>query len=167
MHRLLFNSETSVQGWTEIGDRVMGGISRSVLRYDASGFAVFEGLVSLENGGGFASVRHSTLHLGGIGVTGYRLKIRGDGKRYKLNLGTSQAFDAVQYQASFAPDAGVWVDLRIPVTDFVARFRGTTLNSRPPLDPSAVCQIGLMVADRQAGPFRLEICEISCEQAAQ
>ena len=167
MHRLLFDSETSVQGWTEIGDRVMGGISHGVLRYDASGFAVFEGLVSLENGGGFASIRHSSLRLGGIGISGYRLKIRGDGKRYKLNLGTSQAFDAVQYQASFAPAAGVWVDIEIPVMDFVARFRGTTLGDRLPLDPSSVCQIGLMVGDRQAGPFRLEICEISCEQAAQ
>jgi len=163
MNRLTFDSEASVQGWAEIGDRVMGGVSHSVLRYDASGFAVFEGVLSLENGGGFASVRHSSLPLGGINISVYRLKVRGDGKRYKLNLGTSQTFDAVQYQAGFAPEAGVWVDLEIPVTDFAARFRGSTLTDSPPLDPSAVRQIGLMVADRQAGPFRLEIFEILCE----
>ena len=162
MNPLLFNSEKSVQDWIEIGDPVMGGISHSVLRYDAAGFAVFEGVVCLENGGGFASVRHSNLHLGGNCITGYRLEVRGDGKRYKLNLGTDQAFDTVQYQAGFQPKTGVWVDIDLPVTIFEARFRGTPLSGRPPLNPAAVHQMGLMVADRQAGSFRLEIRQISC-----
>jgi hypothetical protein len=53
MNSLLFNSEKSVRGWTEIGDQVMGGLSHGVLRYNAAGFAVFEGVVCLDNGGGF------------------------------------------------------------------------------------------------------------------
>lgn len=36
-----------------IDDRVMGGISRSTLRHDPAGHAVFEGAVSMERNGGF------------------------------------------------------------------------------------------------------------------
>ena len=52
-----FDSSFSVDDWSAIDDRVMGGISASRLRSDESGHAVFEGEVSLASGGGFASVR--------------------------------------------------------------------------------------------------------------
>jgi hypothetical protein len=45
--------------WATVDDRVMGGISRSELRSAPTGHAVFEGEVSLERNGGFASVRSS------------------------------------------------------------------------------------------------------------
>jgi hypothetical protein len=59
MHKLLFDfsDPSAVDAWRAIDDRVMGGISRSQLRHDPTAHAVFEGLVSLEQNGGFASVR--------------------------------------------------------------------------------------------------------------
>jgi hypothetical protein len=59
----------------------MGGVSHSRLRHDAAGHAVFEGVVSLENNGGFASVRSRPLDLGVPGAANYSLEVRGDGKR--------------------------------------------------------------------------------------
>lgn len=43
MPRLLidFADAQAVQGWTAVDDRVMGGVSRSRLRYDPAGHAVF------------------------------------------------------------------------------------------------------------------------------
>ena len=43
--------------WMIVNDGVMGGISESRLSLDQQGFLVFEGRVSLDYGGGFASVR--------------------------------------------------------------------------------------------------------------
>ena len=44
--------------WMVVNDGVMGGVSRSTIRRgDDVGTAVFEGTLSLENNGGFASVR--------------------------------------------------------------------------------------------------------------
>ncbi|HYN61623.1 MAG TPA: CIA30 family protein [Rubrivivax sp.] len=43
-----FSDPVSVNDWAAIDDRVMGGVSRSRLRHDPAGHAVFEGLVSLE-----------------------------------------------------------------------------------------------------------------------
>src|SRR5512145_2802076 len=52
-----FDSPESVRDWSPVDDAVMGGVSRSRLRFDSGGHAVFEGAVSLANNGGFASVR--------------------------------------------------------------------------------------------------------------
>jgi hypothetical protein len=54
-----FSDSRATNAWQAIDDRVMGGISRSTLRHDPAGHAVFEGTVSLERNGGFASVRSS------------------------------------------------------------------------------------------------------------
>ena len=40
----------------------VGGVSRSALRFDPAGHAVFAGLVSADNNGGFASVRSAVVH---------------------------------------------------------------------------------------------------------
>ena len=59
MNRVLFNvAEAAVAAsWQPINDAVMGGVSVSSLRFDPAGHAVFEGSVSFERNGGFASVR--------------------------------------------------------------------------------------------------------------
>jgi hypothetical protein len=50
-----FTDPSVANAWRAIDDRVMGGISRSRLRHDPAGHPVFEGTVSLEHNGGFAS----------------------------------------------------------------------------------------------------------------
>ena len=122
---------------------------------------MFEGEVSSANGGGFASVRHPSLALGTANTHVYRLVVLGDGKRYKLNLRTETSFDGVNYQAEFCPPVGQWVTVDLPVATFQPRFRGRPVASAPPLAPQRVCQVGLMVADRQWGPFALGVRQIA------
>jgi hypothetical protein len=152
-----------VHDWSAVDDRVMGGISSSRLRHDPAGHAVFEGVVSLEQNGGFASVRTRPMALGAPGAAAYVLEVAGDGKRYKLALRTDDRFDGIAYQASFTPRAGGWSDVRLPVADFEPTFRGRRVPDAPTLDPAAVRQTGLLIADRQAGPFELAIRSIRVE----
>ena len=158
-----FTEDVAVQAWSPINDGVMGGISQSSLRQDLAGFAVFEGIVSLENNGGFASVRCLPLDLGVPGKGSYVLDVLGDGKRYKFNLRTDNSFDGVNYQVGFHPPAGVWTEIRLAVADFLPSYRGRQVPDAPPLDPAKVRQIGLMIADRQAGPFALKVRSIRAE----
>ncbi len=160
-----FDTATAVAGWTPVDDGVMGGVSRSRLRHDDAGFAVFEGIVSLEKGGGFASVRTRPAAFGAVGASHYLLDVRGDGKRYKLNLRTDETFDGVNYQALFTPPAGQWTTVAIGVAAFRASFRGREVPQAPPLDTARVRQLGLMIADRQAGPFRLDVKAIGWSAA--
>lgn len=147
--------------WSAIDDAVMGGISRSRLSYTTDGYAVFEGEVSLANGGGFASVRCRPLPLGLAGATACRIEVMGDGRRYKLNLRTEDAFDGVNYQIRFDPPANEWLTISLPLTGFAPSWRGRPVPDAPRLDPAHIGQAGLMIADRQAGPFRLAIRRIS------
>ena len=158
-----FASAAAVARWSAIDDAVMGGVSRSQLQHDPAGHAIFSGIVSLEHNGGFASVRSPTLDTKAPGTRLCRLEVYGDGKRYKLNLRTDNSFDGVNYQAVFEAPAHIWTQLSLPLTDFQPSFRGRRVPDAPPFDPARLQQIGLMIADRQAGPFALAIRSIGFE----
>ena len=159
--RFDFTDPHAVAAWHAIDDRVMGGISRSRLKHDTAGHAVFEGKVSLEQNGGFASVRSSPGERGQPGATICLIEVRGCPKQFKLRLLTDDRFDSVNYQLGFAPDAHDWQTLRLPLTAFRARFRGRELPGAPALAAARIRQVGLMIAARQAGPFALDIRRIS------
>ncbi len=158
---MIFNSPQSIQAWRTINDGVMGGVSSSAFRFDPQGFALFKGEVSLDFGGGFASVRALTQELARANFAGVELEVLGDGKRYKLNLFTDQSFDGLAYQAEFTPPATEWATVSIPKASFVASFRGRPVLGAPTLDGSRIQQVGLMIAGKQAGPFCLKLKEIS------
>ena len=158
-----FDAPASVDDWAAIDDVVMGGVSSSRLRHDPAGHAVFEGVVSLEHGGGFASVRSRPMDLGAPGAAGFVLEVRGDGKRYKLNVRTDDAFDGVNYQAAFEAPPDAWTEVRLPLVEFRPTFRGRVVPNAPPLDPARVRQLGLLIAERQAGPFALAVRAIGAE----
>jgi hypothetical protein len=144
-----------------VDDVVMGGRSSSRVVSVGEG-AAFEGVLSLEDGGGFASVRSAPRPLDLSGRREVVLRVRGDGRRYKLNLRTDTAFDGVTWQAPFTPPAGTWAEVRLPLAAFEPRFRGRPAAAGP-LDPSRVATVGLLVSDRQAGAFRLELAWIAAE----
>lgn len=153
--------------WRAINDGVMGGVSRGGVEIARDGWLVFAGEVSLERNGGFASVRTVPAPLGVPGARAVRLEVRGDGKRYKLNLKTDEAFDGVQYQAAFATPAGQWTTLTLPLEAFAPKHRGRDVPDAPPLDPARIVTLGLLISDRQAGPFRLEVRAIDLVRSAQ
>jgi hypothetical protein len=155
IHR--FDTPVSTRNWQPINDGVMGGVSVSRMRFDMADHAVFEGEVSLENKGGFASVRASELDLGCADTVGYVLTVCGDGHSYKLNLRTDSGFDGVNYQAVFTPAPGLWTQTVLPLAAFEPSFRGRTVKGVPPLHPEMVRQVGLMISGKQAGEFRLMV----------
>ncbi len=155
-----FDTPASAQAFSAMDDRVMGGVSRSRVRFDPAGHAVFEGTVSLEQNGGFASVRAALPAATGDAVRGLRLAAMGDGKRYKLSLRLGGDVDGVSYQAAFDTRPGEWMTIELPLTAFVPSFRGRQV-AAPPLDWRAVREVGLLISDRQTGPFALALRRLS------
>jgi NADH dehydrogenase [ubiquinone] 1 alpha subcomplex assembly factor 1 len=149
--------------WSATDDRVMGGISRSRMRFDPAGYAVFEGVMSLEQNGGFASVRADAAAPPLAKLTHYVVEVRGDGKRYKLNMRMSGRFNQVSYQATFQTVKDTWTTLAIPVNTFEPTFRGRRVLDAPPFNASLVNQAGLMISDGQDGPFQLAIRKLAVE----
>ena len=95
----------------------MGGrpASRAVRTGDST--LVFVGEVSLDNNGELASIRTAPQQHDLAGATGIVLRVRGDGKRYRVNLRTDATFDGIQYQARFITVDDTWQDIRL---DFAA-----------------------------------------------
>ena len=153
-------TDPGAPAWFPVNDGVMGGVSNGTLTVTEQGTGRFAGEVSLENGGGFASVRTMLPEPELEGAQGIVLKVRGDGRRYRLRLRTDAAFDGVAYQASFATEPDAWREVALPLADFRPVFRGRPAPDAPPLRPADVRQLGLMIADKQAGPFALEIAWI-------
>ena len=155
-----FSTPGAADLWYAINDGVMGGVSQGALRATGEGTAEFTGRVSLENDGGFASVRSRDGRHDLGWASGIELRVRGDGRRYKINLKIDPSFGGILYRAAFPARAGEWQTQRLPFADFEPSFRGGIVRGASPLDPSSVRSVGLMISDRQAGPFRLEIAWI-------
>ena len=154
---LPFTHTADVQGWRAIDDRIMGGCSLSRPEFVEGGGLRFRGVVSLDYGGGFASIRSPEVDYALGGLAGVRLRVYGDGQRYKLGLRTDRFFDGISYQAAFTPPADAWEEIDLPFADFVATHHGLRLTTVAPLDPARIQSFSLFIAERQAGPFHLEI----------
>ena len=139
----------------------LNGLSLPHTSPGRAGAPGWEGTVSLERNGGFASVRSSPDARGLAAAGTCLIELRGDNKQFKLSLLTDDGFDSLNYQAGFAPAGTDWQTLRLPLADFRASFRGREVTGAPPLDPARIRQVGLMIAARQAGAFTLDIRRIS------
>ena len=159
-HRAIFDfTAPDATPWRSVDDVVMGGVSSSRMMIE-EGRAVFRGEVSLDNNGGFASVRSVPAEHDLEGFAGLAVRVRGDGQVYSFRLRMSGRFDGVSYQVKFrAPEDG-WQTLRFPFSEFEAVFRGRPVPEAPPVDPGKIRSFGFLISDKQEGPFRLEVEEV-------
>ena len=144
------NPNTLRDSWI-VNDGVMGGVSQSSLRQDVDGM-FFEGLVSLENNGGFASMRSSVRFPQGTQLI--ELIAKGDGKRYKLVLRTELG-PRVTYVADFIA-LPTWQTYRFNLSQFKSTFRGRDVNA-PTLSFSDVIDFGILISNTQAGSFAIQL----------
>ena len=158
-----FDDDVEITQWMTVNDVVMGGLSRSAFERAGPGIARFRGVVSLENSGGFASVRTSPRQWNSAGASAFVLRVLGDGHVYKFTVRTDDGFDGTQFQCRFTPPAGEWHEARLPVASFAATFRGRIVPGSAPLDPARMRALGLMISDRQDGPFELLVDWIGVE----
>lgn len=153
-----FSRSEFVRTFRVINDGVMGGVSTSRLS-PVAGAMLFEGELSVENNGGFASFRGAVRLPAEFAAL--LLTVRGDGRRYRLTLKLDDGAGTAQYQAAFvAPHT--WRTLRFEPADFTASFRGRPV-AAPIVRFVEVRYLGLLISDRQSGPFKIELKDIGVE----
>lgn len=151
-----FKDPPSPDDWVAVNDNVMGGVSQGIFSMDR-GVLTFSGKISLENNGGFASIRSKPGRHDLSSHAGLLIRVRGDGQRYMVSLRTDLAFLAASYQSGFDTKKNAWQEVFLPFPDFIPRAFGRTLNDAPRLNPAEIRSFGFLIADKQAGPFKLEI----------
>jgi monofunctional biosynthetic peptidoglycan transglycosylase len=150
--------ETSAMGWSIVDDGVMGGLSQGQMEIQEDGILRFFGTLSLENRGGFSSVRSKSVMFDWSDATALRLRVKGDGRTYQLRLSTDAEYRGgeVSFQASFATKKDAWVEVTVPFTSLRGSWRGVSLPDQK-FDAAKIRRIGLLLGDKQAGPFALEV----------
>jgi monofunctional biosynthetic peptidoglycan transglycosylase len=161
-----FGDPEEAKRWRAINDGVMGGLSQSHLVSATDTSAVFEGTLSLENNGGFASVRRAAPDEKLSEAKAIILQVKGDGRRYDFRFRTEDRFDGVAYRASFITVEGEWREVVLPIGTFQATFRGRSAPGAPALEPGKIRQMGFLVAEKRPGTFRLEVRTIAVRGVA-
>ncbi len=158
-----FDNSPQEPRWIAVNDSVMGGRSSGGPTV-ADGELAFSGELSLANNGGFSSVRSVGRDFDLSDASALILRVRGDGRRYQLRLATDARYRgvAVSYGAGFDTTAGKWTEVRVPLASLEPTVRGSSLPG-PPLDPSKVREIGLLIADKREGSFALSVDWIAVE----
>lgn len=162
-----FSGAPDEPAWIAVNDGVMGGLSRGAARI-TDGHLHFEGVLSLENNGGFASVRTRGGPFQLQDAQALLLRVLGDGRTYQLRMATDARFrrSPVSFGAEFSTTAGQWTEVRIGFESLQPTWRGTRL-SGPAFEPAKVEEIGLLLGDAQAGPFHLVVDWIRSETLAR
>ncbi|WP_152053027.1 CIA30 family protein [Tautonia marina] len=160
-----FSQADASAAWRSVNDGVMGGVSEGSFRISEEGVLRFFGTLSLENNGGFASIRSvpGQMNLGPDDVI--VLRVRGDGREYLLNLYVPTTRIAYSYRAPMPTVAGKWIDVRVPIQAFVANSFGRPVPGAGPVDPKRVTSIGITLSDKKSGSFTLEVASIGVESA--
>ena len=81
-----FKPNCSLSDWKIVDDTVMGGRSSGNFSISENGTGLFDGSVSLENNGGFSSVRHRAKSVSLVDFDSFILKLKGDGKSYQFRV---------------------------------------------------------------------------------
>ncbi len=150
----IVNINMDIEPWRSVNDGVMGGLSAGRM-VPIEDHLRFEGVLSLENKGGFASVRR-LIEQDLTNAESVRLHLRGDGREYQFRLRLEDRWDGIAWRAKIET-TGEWQIIDLAFVDFDPVFRGRKVADAGAVVAASIGQIGFMLADKRAGPFSLEI----------
>ena len=162
-----FAGPDAAQKWQVVNDGVMGGVSEGRFKITNDKTLEFSGRLSLENNGGFASVRTRAKQLGLEKGDLVVAKVRGDGREYTLNLYVNKPLIAFSYKATVQTKKDEWIEIKVPLDKFEATSFGRVVKDAGPVDPKDINSLGFMLSDKKAGSFKLEIESIQFERAGK
>lgn len=155
-----FNSESNIRNWRIVDDVVMGGRSNGNFKINKSGHGEFSGEVSLENNGGFSSVRYNFNTINSSEYNSFQLRIKGNGKTYQFRVKDSR-YRRFSYIYSFQT-SGKWETVEIPFDKMYPSFRGYRLD-QPNFNGQEMEEIAFLIGNKKEQSFKLLIDKITLE----
>ena len=152
-----FNKSSDIKNWIVIDDVVMGGKSSGSFKLSSDGYGVFVGDISLENNGGFSSVRYRFEKILINKSTKISIRIKGDGKKYQFRI-KSNSGDYYSYISPFST-TGEWQEIEIPLKDMYPSFRGRKLE-QPNFSNDTFEEITFLIGNKNKEKFQLLIDKI-------
>ena len=129
--------------WSYLADTIMGGVSEGTAIFESHGVdkAIrLTGEVSTANNGGFIQVRSSGPWKLEKGMTGIRLRVRGNGEKYYLHVrNASTRLPWHYYQQGFKANSS-WTEVKLPFKSFVK----SSAWLRTSMNPDTIKTIGIV-----------------------
>jgi hypothetical protein len=155
-----FTAQSNMDDWFIVDDVVMGGRSSGGMKLSPDGHAVFEGKVSLENNGGFSSVRYRSDQISTSAHSVFKIRVKGDGKNYQFRV-KSSLNQRHSYVYEFST-SGEWEVIEVPFIDMYPSFRGMTL-AIPNYPGQELQECSFLISNKKNESFRLEIDRVWME----
>ncbi|MBT3742560.1 MAG: CIA30 family protein [Polaribacter sp.] len=155
-----FNSNSDISAWRVVDDVVMGGESEGNFKLNENGNGVYFGEVSLENNGGFSSLRFRFNKKEISNYSKIILKIKGDGKDYQFRVKDNYR-NFYSYISSFSTNKN-WQLIEINLSEMYPGFRGRKLEMSK-FSSSVIEEIAFLIGNKRNESFKIEIDKIYLE----
>lgn len=158
-----FGTNHNSQNWRVVNDGVMGGLSKSETNLTENTL-IFKGKTSLENSGGFASLRtaFNPGKLKGSKTITIRFKSNSINRTFGISLKDKERFYMPYFKHEFSPKNTNWQTLTVNLEDFKPYRMSETYNAKMPLSYlDNVFALVLIISDKKQGDFDIELDYIS------
>jgi NADH dehydrogenase [ubiquinone] 1 alpha subcomplex assembly factor 1 len=152
-----FQKDASTAGWRVVDDSVMGGLSQGKLIVNDVGHGEYTGTVSIENNGGFSSLRYRFDRKAVTVSTTIVLRLKGDGKRYQFRV--KDKIGQYHSYITYFETTGEWQDVEINLADMFPSFRGRKLTI-PNFNHNQIEELAFLIGNKKAESFVLMIDQI-------
>lgn len=149
-----FSQEEDWGDWYIVDDRVMGGRSQGGMAQSDQGHALFKGQVSLENNGGFSSIRYRPETISTGEHSYFKIRLKGDQRNYQFRVRSSLG-EYQSYVFEFST-SGNWEVVSIPFDAMYPSWRGRKLDM-PNYPGKLASEFSFLIANNRNEDFRLEI----------
>lgn len=154
-------SDRKTNDWMVLTDRVMGGLSRSTIEYTTNAMVV-SGTISLENYGGFASVKTKFDNYDLSHYKGLKIRFKSTNQKFAFTLEQSKNWTYPYFKGDFSSKKeNNWEEIVLYFNDFKTYQIGMPTGEKlPQAALKDIVRIGVMTTDKKEGPFTIEIDSI-------
>ncbi len=147
-----FKINPTTKNWSVVDDVVMGGRSSGEFSITNDGYGKFSGEVSLENNGGFSSVKYDMETLPVKPNSTVRIHFKGDGNTYQFRIKDKRRH-SYSYITTF-DTTGDWQTLEFKLSDFYPIFRGRKVDL-PNFDQESIEELRFLIGNKKPQRFQL------------
>lgn len=152
-----FGNSQTIKKWVVVNDGVMGGLSTGVISY-TNNTMLFKGKISLDNNGGFASIRTKWSKWDLSKFSKVKMRVKTNGRKYALVLETDRRFYLPTFKHDVSTEEGEWEILEFPLKDFYKSVMGKPTGDKVSTEKlSQIIRMGFILFDKKAGDFNIEI----------
>ncbi|WP_231494736.1 CIA30 family protein [Polaribacter sp. Hel_I_88] len=155
-----FSKQSNIASWRVVDDGVMGGLSSGNFEINEKGNGLYTGEISLDNNGGFSSLRYRFDKINVEKFSKVILKIKGDGKKYQFRV-KDNSQNYYSYVQTFETTKE-WELVEINLSEMYPAFRGRKLDMNN-FSSNEIEEITLLFGNKKEETFQLEISKIYLE----